>query len=334
MENTHNMLNKEAKLSDKTLEKESLESAPTRDGFGNGVTEAGKSDKDIVVLCADLADSTRASWFRDKYPDRYIELGVAEQNLAALAAGMALAGKTPFIASYATFSPGRNNEQIRTLISLQNTNVKVCGMHAGVSVGPDGATHQALEDIALMRVQPNMTVLVPADAEEARKATIAAARHTGPVYIRFGREATPLFTTENTSFEIGKAYEVFRSANPKIGIIASGSLVHNAILAAEHLEKEGMGAVVLNNHTVKPLDAEKIVALAKEVEGIVTVEEHQVAGGMGSAVAELLAKEQPTKISFIGVQDRFGQSGEPDELIRYYGMDADSIASVAKNLLK
>lgn len=321
-----------AHLHPDTLEKEKLEQKSTRDGYGKGVVEAGEKDADVVVLCADLMESTRSHWFNEKFPDRYVELGVAEQNLAALAAGMALAGKTPFIASYAAFSPGRNNEQIRTLISIQNTNVKVCGMHAGVSVGPDGATHQALEDIALMRVQPNMTVIVPADVEEARKATLAAAAYKGPVYLRFGRSNTPVFTTEKTPFEIGKAYRVWESENPKVGIVASGSLLHNALLAAKKLEEEGVGTVVLNLHTVKPLDTKALLKLSEEVSGMVTVEEHQIAGGVGGAIAEYLSQVKPMPMEFIGVKDQFGQSGEPEELIEHYGMGVAHIVNAARKV--
>lgn len=319
------MLNKNVHIHEDVFNPEKLEQGSTRDGYGHGVVEAGEKDENVCVLCADLMESTRSHWFNEKFPERYVELGVAEQNLAALGAGMALVGKIPFIASYAAFSPGRNNEQIRTLVSLQNTNVKVCGMHAGVSVGPDGATHQQLEDVALMRVQPNMTVIVPADVEEARKATIAAAEFKGPVYLRFGRSKTPIFTTPDTPFEIGKAYRVWESEKSKVGIIGSGALLHNALLAAKKLDEEGIGSIVLNLHTIKPLDTKALLELSEEVDAIVTVEEHQIAGGMGSAVAEYLSQVKPMPIEFVGVKDQFGQSGNPDELIEHYGMGVSHV---------
>lgn len=325
------MIARDAKLSAQVFE--APEQASTRDGFGKALVELGEKDPRIVVLCADLAESTRVHWFQEKFPERYIEVGVAEQNLAALASGFANYGKIPFITSYATFSPGRNNEQIRTTISLNELHVVIGGMHAGVSVGPDGATHQALEDIALMRVQPNMTVISPADSEEARNATIAAAACTGPVYIRCGREKTPVITSADTPFEIGKAYEVWRSEKPQVALIATGPLLYNALCAAQELEKEGVGSVVLNVHTIKPLDHERLAALAKECGALVTIEEHQIAGGLGSAVAESLAMSAPVPIEFIGVHDRFGQSGEPKELIEHYSMGVSHIKEAAKKAI-
>ncbi|MEN9413352.1 MAG: hypothetical protein RLZZ342_439 [Candidatus Parcubacteria bacterium] len=308
---------------------DSKESAATRDGFGKGIVEAARTDVRIVVLSADLAESTRAEWFQKEFPERFIEMGVAEQNMAAVAAGMAAAGKVPFITSYAMFSPGRNWEQIRTTIALNEMPVVVCGMHAGVSVGPDGATHQALEDIALMRVLPHMTVISPCDAEEARKATIAAAQLGKPVYMRFGRSATPLITTAETPFEIGKASILYHpggdALQKKVALMATGALVHSALVAARELEKEGIGATVVNVSTIKPLDAETIVRVARECGAVVTVEEHQIAGGMGSAIAELLAQQAPTPMQFVGVHDMFGQSGEPAELIEHYGMGVSHI---------
>jgi transketolase len=327
------MLNPDAKLADISG---SLEQKPTRDGFGKGLVEAGERDSRVVALCADLAESTRVQWFQEKFPDRYIELGVAEQNLATVASGLANYGKIPFITSYAAFSPGRNNEQIRTTVALNNVPVKIAGAHAGISVGPDGATHQALEDIALMRIIPNMTVIVPADAEEARKATIAAAIHPGPVYIRLGREKTPIFTTAETPFEIGKSQVLFaphEGVTPEVGIIGAGSLLYNALSAAQKLEADGVGVSVLNVATIKPLDREGILNFVRTCGGkIVTVEEHQAAGGLGSAIAELLSAEMPTPIEFIGVHDRFGQSGNTDELMHEYGLDADAIINAIKKV--
>lgn len=328
------MINRDAKLVDHIFDLEKLEKDSTRGGYGKGVVEAGEKDERVVVLCADLMESTRSHWFQEKFPERYIELGVAEQNLATVGSGMAAYGKIPFIASYAAFNPGRNNEQIRTTISLNNVPVKICGMHAGVSVGPDGATHQQLEDIALMRVQPNMTVLVPADVEEARKATIAAAETNTPVYLRFARAKSPMFTTEDSPFEIGKATVLWESENPEVAIIACGNLVHNALIAAKELEEEGIGTIVVNNHTVKPMDEETILNAVKKSRAVVTVEEHQIAGGMGSAVAEVLAQHNPVPMEFIGVHDQFGQSGDPGELIAHYKMDTPSIKEAVQKVQK
>src|SRR4051812_12717122 len=246
------MLNPEMKLREDLLAQNS-EQAPTRDGFGKGLLELGETNKNVVVLCADLAESTRVLPFKEKYPERYIEVGVAEQNLATIASGLANYGKIPFIASYATFSPGRNNEQIRTTISINKVPVKIVGSHAGVSVGPDGATHQALEDMALMRVQPGMVVLSPCDSEEARKATLAAAATGTPVYLRLGREKTPVMTTSETPFTVGKANVMWKSEHPQVAIFATGPLLHNALLAAKLVENE-IQTVVVNVHTVKPLD--------------------------------------------------------------------------------
>lgn len=325
------MRNPSAHLTENIFEKP--ESAATRDGFGTALLELGESNEKVVVLCADLAESTRVLAFKEKYPKRYIELGVAEQNLATVASGLANYGKIPFITSYAAFSPGRNNEQIRTTISLNNVPVKIGGMHAGISVGPDGATHQALEDLALMRVQPNMVVLSPCDSVEAHKATLAAAAHNGPVYLRFGREKTPVMTTTETPFEIGKAQMMWESDHAaEVTVIATGPLVYQALLAAKELE-HAIPVTVINMHTIKPLDREAIVAAAKATRAIVTVEEHQVAGGLGSAVAEVLAQECPAPQEFVGVKDRFGQSGEMKELLPHYGLDAAAIIMAIKKVV-
>jgi transketolase len=315
------MLNDNLKLKNDLFD--AKDQAATRDGFGKGAVEAGKKDPNVVVLCADLKESTRAEWFEKEFPDRFVELGVAEQNMAAVASGMSAVGKVPFIASYAAFNPGRNYEQIRTTVALNEANVKVCGMHAGVSVGPDGATHQMLEDMTLMRALPNMVVISPCDAEEARKATIAAATHVGPVYLRFAREKTPVMTTEETPFEIGKSNVMWTSEKPDVAVFATGPLVFYALTAAKELEKE-ISVSVINVHSIKPLD-KKIVEYAKGAGAVVTVEEHQVAGGLGSAIAELLANEAPLPMEFVGVHDRFGQSGIPEELYREYGMDVPAI---------
>ncbi len=309
--------------------------APTRDGFGVGTVEAGRADAQVVVLCADLAESTRADWFQKEFPDRFIEVGIAEQNMAALAAGMALVGKVPFIASYAAFNPGRNYEQIRTTIALAEMNVKVCGMHAGVSVGPDGATHQMLEDIGLMRMLPNMTVIAPGDAEEARKAVVAAASIDGPVYIRFGRSATPVFTTPETPFEIGKALTLFepRDGEPQVAILSTGALGYTALVAAKQLSDEGVRTLVLHCPTIKPLDREAVIAVAKRAGRVVTLEEHQAAGGFGSAVAEVLVEECPVPMRLVGVRNQFGQSGTPEELLAHYGLDAVAVVAAVRGVL-
>lgn len=323
------MLHPDAKLREDLFDMK--EQGPTRDGFGHGVVEAGRADSRIMVMCADLSESTRAEWFEKEFPDRFIEAGISEQNMAAVAAGLAAVGKVPCIASYAMFNGGRNWEQIRTVIALNEVPVVVCGMHAGISVGPDGATHQAVEDIALMRVLPHMTVLSPSDAEEARKATIAAAALGAPVYMRFGRDKTPLMTTTDTPFTIGKANALWRPDNtaPAVAIVATGPVVHNALRAARELEGQGIPVTVTNFHTIKPLDRETLCGLAREAGAVVTVEEHQVAGGFGSAVAEVLAQECPVPVEFIGVHDRYGQSGTPAELIEEYGMGVSHIVAAA-----
>ncbi|OGG64714.1 transketolase [Candidatus Kaiserbacteria bacterium RIFCSPHIGHO2_02_FULL_55_17] len=322
------MLNPDAKLAENIFSLE-VEKRPTRDGFGTGTIEAARADPRVVVLCGDLAESTRALWFQKEFPERFIELGVAEQNMATVAAGMARAGMVPFIASYACFSPGRNYEQIRTTIALNHVPVKICGMHAGVSVGPDGATHQMLEDIGMMRMLPGMTVIAPGDAEEARKAVVAAAQTDGPVYLRFGREATPVFTTSETPFQIGKALTLWESENPTVAILATGAMSYTALEAARAFEASGIGSIVLHVPTIKPLDTEAILVAARRAGRVVTVEEHQTAGGFGSAVAELLSERHPVSVKRLGVRDQFGQSGAPEELLAYYGLDIAAIMHAA-----
>jgi transketolase len=325
------MINPDSKLKDNIFEQPDMKA--TRDGFGQALLELGESNPNVVVLCADLAESTRTLAFKEKYPERYIELGVAEQNLATVASGLANYGKIPFITSYAAFSPGRNNEQIRTTISLNNVGVKIAGAHAGLSVGPDGATHQALEDMTLMRVQPNMTVLYPSDSEEARKATLAAAAYAGPVYIRLAREKTPIMTTVETPFAIGKADIMWESEHKsEVVVFATGPLLYQALMAAKELEFK-IPTTVINISSVKPLDKEVILAAVKDAGAVVTVEEHQVAGGMGSAIAELLAAEMPVPIEFVGVHDRFGQSGTAPELYKEYGLDTPHIIEAITKVL-
>jgi transketolase len=321
------------KTSTVPVDSDKWEMVPTRDGYGHGLVKAGEKDERIVVLSADLTESTRSHWFAEKFPHRFIEVGVAEQNLAVVASGLAAAGKIPFISSYATFSPGRNNEQIRTNICLNDQPVKIAGAHAGISVGPDGATHQALEDIALMRVVPGMVVIVPCDAIEAEKATVAAAGNGRPTYLRLGREKTPVVTKAATPFEIGKA--IMMRMGGDAAIIACGSMVAQALLAAKTLAQEGIECTVVNNHTIKPLDEKTIVGVSKQCGAVVTAEEHQVAGGLGSAIAEVLAKQHPVPMEFVGVHDRFGESGSPDELMKAFGLtDQDITAAVSRAIAR
>lgn len=327
------MLNPELKLNTKMFD-EKVEQLPTRQGFGDGLLEAGEKNKQVVGLCADLVESTKMNLFAEKFPERYVEIGVAEQNLASVASGMAAMGKIPFITSYAMFSPGRNWEQIRTTICYNNQPVKIVGSHTGVSVGPDGGTHQAIEDIAITRVIPRMVVISPCDSIEAKKATLASVETGTPVYLRLAREKTPIMTTAKTPFVIGKAQIFWETKSPKAGIIATGALLHKALQAAKELEEEGIEVEVMNLATIKPLDEEGILNFAKRVKKIVTVEEHQVAGGMGSAVAEYLAQVYPAPIEFIGVADQFGQSGTPEGLIEHYGMGKDAIIKAVKKVIK
>lgn len=313
-----------------------VEKVPTRMGYGDGLLEAGKRDERVVALCCDLTESTQTHKFAEAFPQRFIQMGIAEQSMASVASGMAAMGKIPFIASYAMFSPGRNWEQIRTTIAYNNSNVKVVGAHAGVSVGPDGATHQAIEDIAIMRAIPNMVVIAPADVHEARKVALAAARFDGPVYFRLGRSATPVVTTPESPFEIGKAQRMYSRSEEhgkKVGIVVTGSLLYNALMAAKELNEQGVGASVLHIATIKPLDGQALTAFAAEHGALVTVEEHSIVGGLGGAVAEHLAECCPTKIARVGVKDRFGESGEPDELIEFFGLGVSSIVETAKRVI-
>ena len=318
---------------DKKFDTPEMLSLPSRNGYGEGLVEAGKRDERVVALAADLTESTRTLPFAEAFPNRFVQMGIAEQNMASVAAGMAMMGKIPFIASYAMFSPGRNWEQVRTTIAYNESNVKIIGAHAGISVGPDGATHQALEDIALMRVMPNMVVIAPADVHEARKAVLAAAKYEGPVYIRVGRSNTPVVTTPESPFEIGKAevmYQGDSNLSPKVAIVVTGVLLFNALKAALELEGQGIGATVLHMPTIKPLDTVALLKVANEHDALVTVEEHQKAGGLGGAVAEYLSEARPIKIVRVGVDDQFGQSGEPEELVEHYGLGIASIVAAGK----
>jgi transketolase len=326
------MLSPDAKLNPKMFDAD-VEQKPTRDGYGAGLVTAGEANVNVVALSADLTESTRCEAFAKKFPERFFEMGVAEQNMATVAAGLGVSGKIAFIASYATFSPGRNWEQIRTTVAYNDSNVKIAGHHAGISVGPDGATHQAIEDIATMRSIANMKVFVPCDANEAKKATMAAAHIWGPVYLRFSREKTPVMTTEATPFEPGKIRVFWQSSKPQVLIVGCGPLLIEAMRAAQELEKEKIGSIVVNCHTVKPLDP-KIAELAKKAGAVVTVEEHNVLGGLGGAVAELLARTNPVPMEFIGMQDTFGESGQMQELLAKYGMKAKDIKAAVKKAIK
>jgi transketolase len=303
---------------------------PIRKGFGRGLKKAGELDVNVVAACADLTDSTQISLFKEAFPDRYIEIGVAEQNLVTVGAGLAAVGKIPFVSSYAAFSPGRNWEQIRTTICLNNQPVKVVGSHAGLYTGADGATHQMLEDIALMRVLPNMVVLAPCDSIEAEKATLAMAQDVRPNYLRLTREATPVITTEKTPFEIGKAYVFEQGAD--ITLIATGTMTYQALKAAEQLYKDGIEAEVVHVPTIKPLDAETILKSVRKTGAVVTAEEGQIIGGLGGAIAELLAENHPVPMARIGMRDHFGESGNPEELITHFGLDAKHIRLAAHHV--
>ena len=333
------MLNSSLKLNTKIFDKD-VEQVPIRKGFGEGLVIAGRMEERVVALCADLTDSTTMNLFAKEFPKRFVEMGVAEQNLASVASGMSAMGKIPFISSYAMFSPGRNWEQIRTTICYNDRKVVIAGSHAGISVGPDGGTHQAIEDIAITRVIPNLTVISPCDALEAKKATLAAVTWKTPVYIRLAREKTAVITTDETPFEIGKAQIFYdgslghsMSKSCAVGIVATGALVAKAILVANALGKEGIAVKVLNLPTIKPLDEKALVLLAQETGAIVSVEEHQIRGGMGSAVAECLVKHHPVPQEFVGVDDRFGQSGTPEQLIEYYKMGESAIIFAVKKVL-
>lgn len=311
---------------------EDVKQEPIRAGFGRGLKAAGETDERVVALCADLTESTQISLFKEAFPERYIEVGIAEQNLVTLASGLARAGKIPFTSSYAAFSPGRNWEQIRTTITLNDQPVKIIGSHAGVSVGPDGATHQMLEDIALMRVLPNMVVLAPGDSIEAEKATKAIATNGKPTYLRLAREKTPIFSTEESPFEIGPAY-VLREGHD-VSLLGTGTMTYQLLVAAKLLEEQGIWAEVVHIPTIKPLDEETILASLRKTGRVVTAEEAQIAAGFGGAIAELLGEKLPTPVLRIGMKDRYGESGKPAELIKYFELDAESIAKTIKQFVE
>lgn len=317
---------------DLKLDLDNISSKPTRDGYGEGLILAGEKNPDVVALGGDITASVRVDWFRDKYPERFFSIGIAEQNQMGIAAGMSLAGKVPFVTNYGVFLSGRAWDQIRTTVCYANLNVKMGGAHGGISVGPDGATHQALEEVSIMRCLPNMKVVVPSDANETRKATLAAAEMHGPVYIRFGREKVPSITTDETPFEFGKAYCVHEGKD--VAIIACGVMVYESLVAAEALAKEGISAMVINNHTIKPMDEKTIIEAASITGAVVTAEEHQVYGGMGSAVLEVLAQNWPVPAKMVGVYDRFGESGDPNVLMKEFGLVSENIVDAVKEVLK
>ncbi len=326
------MINPSLKLNPKLFEKGNKKEA-TKEGWGKGLVSVGNADDRVVVLSADTATSVRNSYFQEKFPERFIQVGVSEQALATVASGMANYGKIPYMSTYAVFSPGRNWEQIRTTISLNNVPVKIGGAHTGVSVGADGSTHQALEDIALMRVIPNMVVLAPCDSIETEKAVISVLNNGKPSYVRFARDSTEILTTKETSFEIGKAHLFWQSKKPQVSIVACGPLVYEALLAAKDLDENGIESEVINCHTIKPIDEGTIVSAAIRTGAVVSVEDHQINGGLGSAISEVLARNYPAPMEFIGMHDSFGESGLPDELHKKYKMKSDDIVEAAKKVI-
>jgi len=339
----NSMLNPDIKFNSKIFT-EKIEQISPRDGFGEGLVLAGEIDERVVALCADVTESLRMYLFRDRFPERFIQVGIAEQNMAGIASGLAASGKIPVLGSYAVFSPGRNWEQIRTTICYNQQKVIIVGSHTGLNVGPDGASHQALEDIALMRVLPNMAVICPADALEARKAILSAIEYQDSIYIRLPREKLPVFTTEETFWQIGKSQELWipsviesEPAGERgnlITIFSCGYLVHKALETAKELEEEGISIAVINNSAIKPLDEKMILKWAKKSKAIITLEEHQIAGGMGSAIAEFLSENHPLPIKFMGIKDEFGQSGQAEELIKKYGLGKEAIKETVKQMIK
>ncbi len=304
----------------------------TRSGFGAGLAELGRTNPDVVALCADLVGSLKMQDFINENPDRFFQVGIAEANMMGLAAGMTIGGKIPFTGTFANFSTGRVYDQIRQSIAYSGKNVKICASHAGLTLGEDGATHQILEDIGMMKMLPHMTVINPCDYNQTKAATMAIAEHEGPVYLRFGRPKVPIFTPEDQKFEIGKALHLIEGSD--VTIFATGHLVWEAILAEEALEKEGISAEVINIHTIKPLDVEAILKSVAKTGCVVTAEEHQMNGGLGDSVAQTLALNHPAPLEMVAVNDSFGESGVPDELMKKYGIDAENIVKAAKRALK
>lgn len=327
-----NMINKEEKLNTKIFNK-NQELKSIRDGFGEALVEAGEKNKDVVVLTADLKESTRVHLFAERFPERFIQVGVAEQALVTIASGMAKEGKIPFTTSYTVFSPGRTLDQIRTTVALNNVPVKIVGAHAGLGAGPYGSTHQALEDMAIMRTLPNMVVEVPCDFEEAKKATKEIAKNKLPTYLRLARQESAKVTTENSPFKVGRAEVLWQGKNPQAVIIACGVMVYEALVAAYELERKGIETIVINNHTVKPMDERTIIRTAKTTGAVVAAEEHQIDGGMGSAVSEILSRNFPVPIEFIGVPNVFGESGKPEELFKKFKMASKDIIEGVKRVI-
>jgi transketolase len=335
-----NLFNKKTNSVPKNLNpkifEDDVEKVPIRNGFGSGLVKAGEQNKNVVALTADLSDSVRTGDFARKFPERFFEVGIAEQNLVSVASGMAAMGKIPFAASYAIFSPGRSWEQIRTTIAYNDQPVICVGSHAGLITGPDGGTHQALEDLAITRVIPNLTVISPCDSVEAEKAVMALTKKPRPTYLRLARDKTPIITNENTPFQIGKAEVLYTPENGKIdvGIIATGHLVYQAIIVAKEFAERGIDVAVMNMATIKPFDSEAVSSFAKKAGAIVTVEDHQIAGGLGGAVAECLTQNYPVPQEFVGMQDKFGESGEPMELIKHFNLDENGITEAVEKVLK
>jgi transketolase len=326
------MLNTNLKLNEKLFDKD-VEIAPTRAGFGDALLELGGKNPNVVVLSADLTESTHAHKFAKSYPERFFELGIGEQNMAAVAAGMGVTGKIPFIASYATFSPGKNWETIRTTCVYNRANVKIAGHHSGIMTGPDGATHQATEDIAITRCLPGLDIFVPCDSIEAKKATLASVEINGPVYLRYTRDKTPIITTEETPFEKGRMYDFWVSEDPQVTIFSMGYMTYYSLLAAKELTDEGINVLVINTPSVKPIDVDEILKFTEKSKAVVTVEDHQITGGLGSAISESLSRNNPLPIEFIGLQDTFAESGTPSELLEKYGMGKDAIKEAVKKVI-
>ena len=308
-----------------------MEYIDTRSGFGDGLLELGRNNPDILALCADLTGSLKMDKFKSEFPDRFFQVGIAEANMMGIAAGMTIGGKIPFTGTFANFSTSRVYDQIRQSIAYSGKNVKICASHSGLTLGEDGATHQVLEDIGMMKMLPNMVVINPADYEQTRQATLAIAEHHGPVYLRFGRPKVPVFYNKSDKFEIGKADVLMTGTD--VTIIATGHLVWEALQAAHQLKEEGISAEVINMHTIKPIDSNAIIESAKKTGTVVTAEEHQKFGGLGESVAQVLAENLPTPMRFVAVDDSFGESGKPAQLMEKYGLSASNIVSKAKELL-
>lgn len=316
----------------KTIEFEVLGKKDTRSGFGEGLLEIGKRNKDVVALCADLTGSLKMNDFENEFPERFFQVGIAEANMMGMAAGMTIGGKIPYTGTFANFSTGRVYDQIRQSIAYSRKNVKICASHAGLTLGEDGATHQILEDIGLMKMLPNMTVIVPADFNQTKQATIAIADHDGPVYLRFGRPSVPIFVQPDAEFTIGKADLLIEGTD--VTIIACGHLVWKSIEAAQELAKEGISAEVINMHTIKPLDADAVLRSVSKTKCVVTAEEHMMNGGLGDSIAQLLSQSHPAPQEYVAVNDKFGESGKPEELLTKFGIDTPNIIEAAKKVIQ